>query len=219
MIYGWYRRSTSVDTRDVLTVVVAIAVVAVIALVFRYPAGIPAPSTTPPPTTIPATVEPTGTVPLPPATPETHLPVKIPYTSAYFSYPVHHLPDNMRIFGASDPIWFQEEMVTFAYLEESGGGLSRLFVVPYPRWQINYTMDAELHPGSALLQWVLVNAGTGEVVDGGELRTEAREIKRILVSGEEMYFILRVQGAERVYLALEAPRAMVTGTEETILVR
>ena len=207
------------DTRDLLAVIAAVAVVVAIALVLRHPAVILPPATIPVPTTLPATpVPPTVTAIPTPATPAARPAVRIPYTPDYFSYPVHHMPENMRVFGASDPIWHQEEMAVFAYLEEEGGGLSRIFVVPYPRWQVNYTMDAGLYPGSALLQWVLVDAGTGEVVDGGEIRTETREVKRVQVSGKEMYFILRVQDAEWVRLSLEAPREMVAGTKETILV-
>ncbi|MDT8358380.1 MAG: hypothetical protein RQ758_07760 [Methanomicrobiaceae archaeon] len=203
------------DTRDLLVLIVAVAVVVAIALVLRYPAVIPAPATTPSPTILPVTAEPRTTTPTP-STGEAQLPVRITYTTDYFSYPVHHMPENMQVFGASDPLWNPEEMATFAYLEERGGGVSRIFVVPYPRWQVIYTMDADLHPGSALLQWVLVDARTGEVVDGGELRTEPREVKRVQISGKEMYFILRVRDAEGVRLSLEAPGEMVAGTEETI---
>ncbi|MDG6256413.1 MAG: hypothetical protein QCH35_02325 [Methanomicrobiaceae archaeon] len=193
------------DLHDALTLVGAILIVALFS-VFYSPVSpddvqAPRPTVTPTPETHNTPATPT---PAPPA-PSIHDPVRITYTRNYLSYPVHILPSNMNVFGASDPDWQWrfKEMVAFAFLEESVGGLTETFSVPYPVWRVNSTLTATTTPQYALLQWVLVDATTGEILEGGELRHGGSMTKTVQVSCTAMYFIVHTRSADGITLSLE----------------
>ncbi|KQC03499.1 MAG: hypothetical protein APR53_05235 [Methanoculleus sp. SDB] len=189
------------DIRDLITVVAACAIVALLALVVQ-PAlngeGVfgSDPEPTPAPPQVPATPTPEPT--------ETG-PYRIFYTPNPGQYPLIFLPDNMSTFGASDPEWHSTKIETFGFLRESQGGITQYFSVPYPLWRINSTLEAQNHPQSGLLEWVLVNAETGGIIDGGEVRHREVVRKNIQVSTTRMYLIVRVRDADRYTLSFERP--------------
>jgi hypothetical protein len=212
------------DLHDILTLIGAIVIVALMSSFFS-PSALgdeqdPPPTMTPSPadtistpatTAIPATPDPT---PDPvPEKPEPVLPdpARIFYVRDYLPYPVHALPSNMNVFGASDPEWRNKEVFQFAFLEESTGGLTEIFSVPYPVWRVNSSLNATTIPQYALLQWVLVDAETGEILEGGELRHGGSMIKTIQISHTEMYFIVHTRYAERVLLSLETTTEYLHG--------
>jgi hypothetical protein len=190
-----------VDIRDLITVAAACAIVAVLALVvqpvlngegFFWEISEP----TPPPTPVPVTPTPEPT--------ETE-PYRIFYTPNPSQYPLIFLPDRMSTFGASDPDWHSTQVETFGFLKEARGGITQYFSVPYALWRVNSTLDAKNHPQSGLLEWVLVNAESGEIIDGGEVRHREIVRKNIQVSTTEMYFIVRVRDADSYTLYFERP--------------
>ncbi|NYT05227.1 MAG: hypothetical protein GKC04_02470 [Methanomicrobiales archaeon] len=191
------------DVRDVITVVGACLIVAVLALVVQ-PAlenGTFFAEPTPPVTPTPA---PTPT-PTPTPVPTPAGPWRIFYTPDPHGYPVIFLPERMSVFGASDPEWHSTGVETFAFLSEVRGGITQTFTVPYPVWRVNSTLDGRNHPQSALLEWVLVDAANGDILDGGEVRHLEIVRKNIQVSQKELYFIIRVRDADRYTITLERP--------------
>lgn len=191
------------DIRDLITVVAACAIVAVLALVVQpalngegFFGGIsePTPTPTPEPVLMTPTPEPTETEPY-----------RIFYTPNPSQYPLIFLPDHMSTFGASDPEWHSTQIERFGFLEEARGGITQYFSVPYTLWRVNSTLDARNHPQSGLLEWVLVNAENGEIIDGGEVRQGEVVRKNIQVSNTEMYFIVRVRDAYSYTLFFERP--------------
>jgi hypothetical protein len=210
------------DLHDALTLIGAIVIVALISI-FYSPAS-PADMQTPPPTMTPSPTDPLPTpepqvvpaTPDPtPQNPEPLLPdpVRITYTKNYLPYPVHALPPDMNVFGASDPDWQwrYKEVVAFAFLKEPVGGLTETFSVPYPVWRINSSLNATTTPQYALLQWVLVDAKTGEILEGGELRHGGRMTKTVQVSNTGMYFIVHTAHADGCLLSLETTTDYLPG--------
>jgi hypothetical protein len=213
-----------VDLHDALTLIGAIVIVALLSSFYspavpgdeqcppppvtQYPTG-PAPATP----SVPATPDPTPD-PAPPQ-PEPLLPdpVRITYAGDHLAYPVHALPGNMNVFGASDPEWQWrfKEAVVFAYLREPVGGLTETFSVPYPVWRVNSSLNATTVPQYALLQWVLVDAETGEILEGGELRNGGSMTKNLQVSHKEMYFIVHTRYADSFTLSLETTTDYLPG--------
>lgn len=142
--------------------------------------------------------------PVPTSTPPRPAPVQqIGYTSEPLSYPLHKIPENMNLFGASDPEWPQIDWVPFAVLENDHGGLSETFTVAYPVWKIACGLNATTHPQSARVQWVLVDAGTGSIVEGAELFTGGTVNKTVQISRTPMYFIISARDADSFTLTLE----------------
>lgn len=200
------------DLHDAITLIGAIVIVALIAT-FYTPAGA-GDEQAPPPTTAPQPVDPSPVPTTPPTVtpeptpepePEIPDPVRITYTTNHLSYPCHALPANMNVFGASDPDWQWrfKKVIEFAYLEESAGGLTETFSVPYPVWRINSSLNATTIPQYALLRWVLVDAETGEILEGGELRNGGSMTKILQVSHTEMYLIVHTRYADSFRLSLE----------------
>lgn len=204
-----------VDKKDIATLVAAVAIVGLLGVILHNPgwtSGTDLPVTSPDPDVTPVSATPTPTneaSPTPLPQPEDPIPARISYTSRYWEYPVRYLPD-MDLFGASDPEWRNREVMAFAYLEETSGGLTEIFSVPYPLWRINCSLEATIHPQSALAQWILVNAETTEILEGGELRHPSRFSKNVQVSGSEMYFIIHVRDADRFSMQLETPLDIYT---------
>ncbi len=205
------------DLHDALTLIGAIVIVALMSL-FYSPAS-PGDVQAPPPTMTPSPTDPlptpeTHAVPATPdPTPEKPDPVRITYTQNHLPYPVHILPPNMNVFGASDPDWQwrYKEVVVFAFLEESVGGLTETFSVPYAVWRVNSSLNATTTPQYALLQWVLVDAETGKILEGGELHHGGRMTKTVQVSHTGMYFIVHTLHADHVTLSLETTTDYLPG--------
>lgn len=198
------------DIRDLITLIIAFAIVGLIVYFVQSPLeNAEIPDILSPPTTTPTPAPPP--TPLPPAKPAS---LRIFYTSQFHHYPLHTLPAEMNIFGASDPPWRYTDAVVFGYLQESRGGISEIIYVPYPIWRITSTLEAEIHPESAMAQWVLVDADTGKVLEGGELRHPSVMKKTVHISNKDMYFIVNTYNADMITLTLETPRHMYEGHYE-----
>jgi hypothetical protein len=195
-----------VERRDLLVVVIGLIIVAAIALVASPPG-----EENERPSVPQVTVEPTlpagpvdSPAPAPTITEPHPAPVqKFGYASEPLSYPLHKIPENMNIFGASDPEWPHIDWVSFAVLEKDHGGLSETFTVAYPVWKVVCRLNATTHPLSARLQWVLVDAVTGSIVEGAELFTGGTVNKTVQISRTPMYFIISARDADSFTLTLE----------------
>ena len=139
------------ETGDILTVAGGLFIVIIIALIAnpQYLTGLqaslagvtptptrtllPLPAVTPLPATtaVLATAQ-TLTSSLTPAPP-----YRISYTDKPFSYPVIRLPDRVDTLGESDIRRSGQDIVTIAFVEDSRGGLTREFSVPYPVWSMD----------------------------------------------------------------------------------
>ena len=131
-------------------------------------------------------------------------PYRITYTSNPFTYPKIHLPDHMEAFGASDIPLRENRSVTFAYVEETGGGLTQVFTVPYEVWAVNMTVKAERMPQYAMFKMVICDAKTGTVVQGGEIQFPGSMYKIVRASGP-MYMIITTSNVDSFRIDLETP--------------
>ncbi|QYZ80237.1 hypothetical protein E2N92_12755 [Methanofollis formosanus] len=110
-------------------------------------------------------------------------------------YKTYLLPDNISLFGASDPSWKTKECVVFASLEEEHGGVTGTFTVPYPIWRMNCTVIPDNNPGSTLFRAILVDASTNTIIEGMELCGPGHVVKNIEVSNGEYYLIVECRHA------------------------
>jgi hypothetical protein len=206
-----------VDTGDILTLIAGITVVIFIAVMAnpqvlsktpvssgtaREPAGtvtqLPA-SVTPPPdyTLIP--------VETPVVVKSSPLPYRIYFTDKPFTYPVYILPDHLETFGASETPWRNEEWVQFAFIEDTRGGLTQVFSVPYPLWVINSTVIADRHPSN--LRLALCYADTGGIIEGEEILNRGTSYRIVHSSNTDMYIIIAADSINRFRINLETTRA------------
>lgn len=119
-------------------------------------------------------------------------------------YQVHLIPEgSMGHFGASDPPWRESAISAFAYLEESRGGATETFTVPYPLWRINCTVMEGSRPESAGISVLLVDAKDNEIVDGAEVRGPGTVIKNIEVSGKPFYLVVKTENSDSFRITLE----------------
>lgn len=208
------------ETGDILTLVGGVAIVIIIALVANphYLSGLttpaaPAPVTTPAETMAPVTPTPAVTLALPPSLTETPAPESTPappyrivYTSQPFSYPRFKMPDNMDTFGASDVAIRNREMVPFAYISDSRGGLTRKFNVPYPVWVINTTVIANRTPQYGNFKMALCYVSNGTVITGEEILNRGNLYRVVESSGSDMYMIITTDYIDSYTMSLETPR-------------
>lgn len=166
------------------------------------PAGtvIPTPSATP---FIPPAPSPDVTIA---AEPTIAPPYQIFYSSDPFSYPKYKMPESMRIFGAGDLTLRGREMVPFAFISETRGGLTRKFTIPYPIWVINTTVIANRTPQYGNFRMVLCYADNGTVIDGEEILNRGSMIRVIETSGSEMYMIITSAYIDSFRIDFETPR-------------
>lgn len=210
---------------DILTLVGGLAMVLVIALIANphYLDGI-APGTAP--------VPPAGTVvqtPVVTATPATSLPVslipttspvrtprpddppyRIFYTNKPFTYPRFKMPESMTTFGASDIPLRDQELVPFAFIEDTRGGITQLFSVPYPIWIINTTVIANRTPQYGNFRMVLCYANNGTILDGEEILNRGTSYRIIQTSNTELYMIITTAYIDLYHISLETPRSYYT---------
>lgn len=119
-------------------------------------------------------------------------------------YQIHLIPENSPgHLGASDPSWQESNISTFAYLEESRGGATDTFTVPYPLWRINCTLAGGSRPEAAGISVLLVDAKDNEIVDGAEVKGQGTVIKNIEVSGKPFYLIIKTQNSDPFRITLE----------------
>jgi hypothetical protein len=207
-----------VEKGDLLTLAGGVIIVLVIALITNphYLAGFsPAPSVQVPTTT--GTIIPTPSairsMPVTPSPNETVVaeptpapPYRILYSTDPFSYPKYKMPETMGIFGAGDLTLRGKEMVPFAYISETRGGLTRKFTVPYPVWVINTTVIANRTPQYGNFRMVLCYANNGTVIDGEEILNRGSMIRVIETSGTEMYMIITTAYIDSFRMDFETPR-------------
>jgi hypothetical protein len=202
-----------VESGDILALIAAVAIVIFVAIVANPPdlSEKPVPSGN---VTQPAE---TGTQSLPPAT--TMVPGVSPtsttrdeqlhriyYTDKPFSYPEYRMPENMETFGASEIPGKNQEWVPFAVIEESRGGLTQVFSVPYPVWVINTTVTAGIHPQYSNLRFALCYADTGGIIEGEEILNQGTSYRVVQTSNTDMYLIIATQNIDSFRIYLETPR-------------
>jgi hypothetical protein len=208
-----------VETGDILTLVVGLVIVIVIAFIANphYLSELTPPAPTPAPvppvtdTPVPATITPVVTIipsrnPTPTPQPTVAPPYRIVYTSNPFLYPKFKMPANMDIFGAGDVPLRNREMVPFAYISESRGGLTHKFLVPYPIWVINTTVIANLTPQYGNFKMVLCYASNGTVINGEEIFNRGSLYRVIERSNTDMYMIITTDYIDSYTMTLETPR-------------
>jgi len=172
-------------------------------------APVPTPVTLPPVTAI--TPLPTTLVtPVPAATPALPLtpapPYRIYYTDKPFSYPNVRLPDRLDTFGESDIRRSGQDIVTFAYVEDSRGGLTRTFTVPYPVWTMDIRVIDNTTPNIASFRMALCYAANGTVIEGLELIHPGTAYKKIQTSNTPLYLIISTSNIERYRIDLQTSR-------------
>lgn len=131
-------------------------------------------------------------------------PYRILYTNNPFTYPVIHLPDHMETFGASDIPLRDNATVSFAYVEDSRGGLTTIFSVPYEAWALNISVTANRQPQYAMFRMVLCDAKTGTIITGAEIQNGGTMYKVVRNSGS-MYLIISVAYVDSFRITLETP--------------
>ncbi len=208
------------ETGDLLTLVGGLVLVLVIALVlnpqylseFTTPA-VSGPTATPlpPPTAIPAQV-PVETVTPDPVTPPVTLrpddpPYQIFYTDNPFTYPRFKLPESMISYGASDIPLRGEEIVPFAFVSDTRGGLTQTFSVPYPLWVLNTTVIATRTPQYGNFKMVLCYANNGTIIEGEEILNRGFSHRIVQSSNIDLYMIITTAYIDHYYISLETPRS------------
>ena len=209
------------ESGDILTVAGGLVIVLVIALIAnpQYLSGMPfLPHTetqtlTPTPAplqtvtiSVPVITSLPTSEPTPTPIPAPQPPYRILYTDTPFSYPAYNLPDNLETFGESDIRRPGEEDVTFAYIEETRGGLTRIFSVPYPVWAINITVTANRTPQSANFRMALCYAANGTIIDGAVIRNPGNAYKKIQTSNTKLYLIISTESLDRYRIDLETSK-------------
>jgi hypothetical protein len=170
----------------------------------------------PPPTNVPVAAIPLPTpfltlvptqvlTPVPVPTPAP--PYRIFYTSNPFSYPVYKLPENMGTFGASGNLGYGQEMVPFAFVEDTRGGVTQKFFVPYPVWGMNITVTANRTPQYGNFRVVLADATDGRIIDGGEILNRGSMYRIIHTSNTDVYMIISTAYIDRFRIDLETDRS------------
>jgi hypothetical protein len=197
-----------VDRRDLLSIVAALIVVSVVAVLFQTPPEeplaegpgdvLPGVEATPSPSIIPSPA-PTP-LPSPAPLPE---PTRIHYTTAIWDYPCCYLPDNLTYYGGSDPLWKSSAIIPFAYIEEERGGITEVFHVPYAVWRLNCSVSATIRPEAAHFRMALVDLASGNIVEGAELRYPGTIIKNVQRGGKDFYLIVSVQEVDSYCITLE----------------
>jgi hypothetical protein len=208
-----------VDSGDALTLFAGIVIVIVVAFMANpeYLAGLQnssemllKPAETIAKTTIPITLLPESPEQIPVVTPLIAKPdvppYRIFYTDKPFSYPVYKLPANMVTTGASEVPRQTQEWVPFAVLENSRGGLTQVFSVPYPIWVINTTVVADNQPQYANFRMVLCYADTGGIITGEEIVKPGTSYRIVRTANTSMYMIIGVKNIDSYKIRLETSR-------------
>jgi hypothetical protein len=210
-----------VETGDILTLVGGLVLVLIIAFATNphYLSGISAPGT--PITTAPTPVSrvpelqpaiiPVVTITSPPASAPVPVrpddpPYRIFYSSQPLTYPRFKLPENMETFGAADLPMRNEALVPFAYIEDTRGGLTQTFSVPYPVWVLNTTVIANRTPQYGNFKLALCYAANGTILNGDEILNRGTSYRILQTSNTDMYLIITTANIDRYRISLEAPR-------------
>lgn len=131
---------------------------------------------------------------------------RIYYSEKPLSYPRLKLPENMEIFGASDILPRNMELVPFAFIEEKRGGLTQEFTVPYPLWVLNISVIANTSPQYGNFRMLLCNASDGTIIEGGEILNHGSTYRIIQISNTDLYMIISATSVDFYRITLETPR-------------
>jgi hypothetical protein len=132
-------------------------------------------------------------------------PYRISYSKTPFSFPVVRLPANMDTFGASDiPLRDASPSIPFAYVEESRGGITQAFTVPYEVWVLNISVTADRQPQYAMFRMVVCDA-KGNILQGAEIQFPGTMYKVVRASGPGMYMIISTDSVDSFRISLETP--------------
>jgi len=206
-----------VEKGDIFTLVAAFAVVIVVAILANPQnlAGVQSILTHPTPTPVPATAISTAVPTIVPTTSPVITPTPVPtdaplyqiyFTDKPYTYPRFKLPDSMSVFGAGDIPFRNQELVPFAYIEGSRGGLTQVFSVPYPIWVINTTVIADRNPQYAKFSMVLCYASNGEIIKGEEILNRGTFYRIVQTSNTDVYMIISTQYVDQYRIELETTR-------------
>jgi hypothetical protein len=144
---------------------------------------------------------------LPPILPKPDAPpYRIFFTEKPFTYPVYKLPENLLTTGASETPRQTKEWVPFAFIENTRGGLTQVFSVPYPIWVINTTVVAENQPQYANFRMALCFADTGGIIKGEEIVNRGSSYRLVRTANTSMYMIIGVNNIDWYHISLETPR-------------
>jgi len=131
---------------------------------------------------------------------------RILYSEKPLSYPRLKLPENMEIYGASDILQRNMELVPFAFTEEKRGGLTQKFTAPYPIWVMNISVVANTSPQYGNFRMVLCNASDGTIIEGVEILNKGNAYRIIQISNTELYMIISATSIDFYRITLETPR-------------
>jgi hypothetical protein len=220
-----------VETGDILTAAGGLFIVLIIALIANphYLSGLQATfggtpaseRTMLPPTTVPMLLPATTVTPTPASTSTPPLtpapPYRIYYTDKPFSYPVVRLPERLDVFGESDVRRSGQDIVTFAYVEDTRGGLTRVFSVPYPVWTMDIRVVDNTTPNLASFRMALCYAANGTIIDGVEFFHPGTAYKKIQTSNIPLYLIISTTEIEGYRIDLQTSRRYYeqSGAQET----
>jgi hypothetical protein len=205
-----------VEKGDILFFAAGIITVMVIAILVNPQSisgilpQVPVTTPVPEPTRIPLPVQTIITPPYKEMTPAP-LPTdsaqyRIYYSEKPFSYPRLKLPQDMELFGASDILQRNMELIPFAFIEEKRGGLTQKFTIPYPLWVLNVSVVANTSPQYGNFRMVLCNASDGTIIEGVEILNQGNAYRIIQTSNTELYMIISATSIDFYRITFETPR-------------
>jgi len=198
-----------VDSKDIITLVVAVLIVAGIAL-FVHPSDNSVDNITP--VLMPQTplIQQNSSLSTEPYQITYNPNLDEIYVQGDEGYPRTLLPEKFDLlYWGSDVIgsdrWKEDNWVEFAYLHEAHGGLTRVFSVPYGIWRINTQMKTENIPQYAILRWALVDNDSGDIYQGSDIRYKGNSTRVIqnLGSRQDLYLIIASQNVDDFRLGFE----------------
>jgi hypothetical protein len=219
--YNLCRKTLGVEKGDILTLIGGLVLVVIIAVVINphylsSPSKVPVTVTpvitpmiqpTAHPSLIPIeTIHPVLTTTVPTTRPDDP-PYRIFYTSKPFTFPRYKLPENMGIFGASDIPLRNQELVPFAYVEDTRGGVTDSFSVPYTIWIINTTVIANRTPQYGNFKMVMCYANNGSIIEGEEILNRGTSYRIVQTSNTNIYMIITTAYIDSYHISLETPRS------------
>jgi hypothetical protein len=110
------------------------------------------------------------------------------------------------MFGESDIRRSGQDVVTFAYVEDSRGGLTRVFSVPYPVWTMDIRVVDNTTPNIASFRMALCYAANGTIIDGVELIHPGTAYKKIQTSNTPLYLIISTNNIEGYRIDMQTSR-------------
>lgn len=132
------------------------------------------------------------------------------YASGTEGYPVLDFPREMNLFGASDaqspPIWPPDEERQFAEFSGKRSGFSEIVQIPYSIWRVHAYVEARNQPQNSRIDWIIVDAGSGDIITGNSIAYGGSVTKNIQGSGS-FYFLVSNQNADSYRFTLETTKA------------